>query len=122
MSIESVMLSNHLILCCCFPLLPVIFRSIRILSSELVLHIRWPKYWNFSFSISPSNEYSGLISLGLTGLISRQSKGLSRIFSRITIRSISSSTLSLLYSPTLASICGFWKKNIGLTMWTLSVK
>ena len=79
MSMESVILSNHLILCCCFPLLPVISPSIRIFSSESVLHIRWPKYWNFSFSISPSNEYSGLISLGLTGLISRQSKGLKNL-------------------------------------------
>ena len=63
MSIESVMLSNHLILC--HPLLPLpsIFSSIRIFSSDSALCIRWPKYWRFSFSISPSNEYSGLISL-----------------------------------------------------------
>ena len=61
-SIESVMASNHLILCCPFLLLPSTFPSIRVFSSELVLHIRWPKYWNFSFSISPFNEYSGLIS------------------------------------------------------------
>ena len=62
MSIESVMPSNHLILCCPLLLLPLIFPSVRIFSSELVLHIRWPKDWSFSFSISPSNEYSGLIS------------------------------------------------------------
>ena len=61
-SIESVMPSNHLILCCPLLLLPSIFSSIRVFSSESVLHIRWPKYWSFSFSISPSNEYSGLIS------------------------------------------------------------
>ena len=61
MSIESVMLSNHLILCHSLLLLPSIFPSIRIFSSELVLHIRWPKYWSFSISISPSNEYLGLI-------------------------------------------------------------
>ena len=61
MSIESVMPSNHLILCHPFPLPPSIFPSIRVFSSESVLHIRWPKYWSFSFSISPSNEYSGLI-------------------------------------------------------------
>ena len=61
MSVVSVMLSNHLILC--LPLLlPSIFPSIRVFSNELALHIRWPKYWSFSFSISPSNEYSGLIS------------------------------------------------------------
>ena len=62
MSIESVMPSNHLILCRPLLLLPSIFPSIRVLSNDLVLLIRWPKYWSFSFSISPSNEYSGLIS------------------------------------------------------------
>ena len=61
-SIELVMPSNHLILCCPLLLLPSVFPSIRVFSSELILHIRWPKYWSFSFSISPSNEYSGLIS------------------------------------------------------------
>ena len=61
-SIEWVMPPNHVILCCPFLLLPEIFPSIRVFSNELVLPIRWPKYWNFSFSISPSNEYSGLIS------------------------------------------------------------
>ena len=63
MSIMSVMPSNYLILCHTILLLPWIFPSIRVFSSELVLHIRWPKYWSFSFSISPFNEYSGLISL-----------------------------------------------------------
>ena len=62
MSIESVMLSSHLILCRPLLLSPSIFPSIRIFSNELAVHIRWPKYWSFSFSISPSNEYSGLIS------------------------------------------------------------
>ena len=62
LSIESVMPFNHLILCHPLLLLPSIFPSIRVFSTESVLHIRWPKYWNFSFSISPSNEYSGLIS------------------------------------------------------------
>ena len=61
MSIESVMPSNHLILCCPLILLPSIFHRIRIFLNESVLHIRWPKYWSFSFSISSSNEYSGLI-------------------------------------------------------------
>ena len=61
-SIESVMPSNHLILCHPLLLLPSVFPSIRVFSNELALHIRWPKYWSFSFSISPSNEYSGLIS------------------------------------------------------------
>ena len=63
MSIEFVMLFNHLILCCPLRLLPSIFPSIRVFSNNSVLCIRWPKYWSFSFSISPSNEYSGLISL-----------------------------------------------------------
>ena len=62
MSIESVMPSNHLILCRPFLLFPSIFPSIRVFSNESVLHIRWSKYWSFSFSIIPSNEYSGLIS------------------------------------------------------------
>ena len=62
MSIESVMLSNHLILCCPLLLLPSIFSSIRVFSNELAFYIRWPNYWNLSFSISSSNEYSGLIS------------------------------------------------------------
>ena len=62
MSIESIMPSNHLILCHPLLLLPSIFPSIRVFSKESVLHIRWPKYWSFSFSITPSNEYSGLIS------------------------------------------------------------
>ena len=62
MSIASVMPSNHLILCCPLLLLPSIFPSIRVFSNESVLHIRWPKYWSFSFNISPSNEYSGLVS------------------------------------------------------------
>ena len=68
MSIESVMPSNHLILCCPLLLLPSIFPSIRVFCKESVLHIRWPNYWNFSFSISPSNEYSGLISFRIDGL------------------------------------------------------
>ena len=62
MFFKSVMPSNHLILCCPLLLLPSIFPSIRVFSSESVLHIRWPEYWSFSLSISPSNEYSGLIS------------------------------------------------------------
>ena len=68
MSVESVMTSNHLILCCLFLLLPSIFPSIRVFSKESVLHIRWPKYWSFSFRISLSNEYSGLISFRMDWL------------------------------------------------------
>ena len=68
MSIESVMPSNHLILCCLLLLLPSIFPSIRVFSNESALSIRWPKCWSFSFSISPSNEYSGLISFRMDWL------------------------------------------------------
>ena len=68
MSIESLMPSSHLILCCPLLLLPSIFPSIRVFSNESVFHIRWPKYWSFSFSISPSNEYSGLISFRMDWL------------------------------------------------------
>ena len=85
MSIELMMPSNHLILCCPLLLLPSIFPSIRVFSSELALNIMWPKYWSFSFNISPSNEYSGLILVGFTCLISLQSKGLSRVFSSTTV-------------------------------------
>ena len=86
MSIESVMPSNHLILCHLFLLLPSIFPSIRVFSKESVLGIRWPKYWTFSFSISPFNEYSGLISFRFDWLNSLQSKGLSRVFSNTTVQ------------------------------------
>ena len=86
MSIKLVMPSNHLILCCPLLLLPSIFPSIRAFSKESVLCIRWPKYWSFSFSISPSNEYWDCFPLRLTGLISLQSKGLSRVFSSTTVQ------------------------------------
>ena len=85
MSIESMMPTNHLILCCPLLLLPSIFTSIRAFSNKLTLLIKWPSYWSFSFSISASDEYSGLIPSGLTGLISLQSKGLSRVFSSTTV-------------------------------------
>ena len=86
MSIESVMLSNHHILCRPLLLSSSIFPSIRVFSNESVLRIRWPKYWSFSFNIISSKEYSGLISSGWTGWISMQSKGLSRVFSNTTVQ------------------------------------
>ena len=87
MSIKSVMPSNHLILCHPLLLLTSIFPSIRVFSKESALPIRWPKFWSFSFSISCSNEYSGLISLtGLTGLFTSQLKGFSRVFSSTTVQ------------------------------------
>ena len=82
MSVESVMASNHLNLCRPLLLLPLLFPSIRILSNESALHIRWPKYW--SFSISTSNDIQDWLPLGWTGLISLQSKGLSKVFSNTT--------------------------------------
>ena len=85
-SIESGMLSNHLILCHPLLLLPPVFPSIRVFSNELALCIKWSKDCSSSFSLSPCNEYSGFNSLGLTGLISLQSKGLSRVFSNTTVQ------------------------------------
>ena len=85
MSIQSVMPSNHLILCHPRLILPSIFPSIRVSSNESVLHIRWPKYWSFSFSISRSNEYSGLISFRIDWLESLQPKGFSRVFSNTSV-------------------------------------
>ena len=86
MSIESVMQCNHLILCCHLLLLPSIFPSIRIFSNKLVFHIRWPKYWSFSFNISPSNEHPGLISFRMDCLDLLATKGLSRVFSKTTVQ------------------------------------
>ena len=86
MSIESVMPSNHLILCPPLLLLPSVFPSVSVFSNESVLCIRWPKYWSFSFSISPSNEYSGLISCRMNWLDLLLSKKLSRVFSNTTIQ------------------------------------
>ena len=112
MSIESVMPSNHLIFCC--PLLPPpsVFPSIRVFSSESALRMRWPKYWSFSFSISPSNEYSGLISFRMDWLdllaVSRDSQESSPT---PQLKSINSSVLSFLYSPTLTSIHVYWKNH-----------
>ena len=83
MSIKSVMPSNHLILCCPLLLLPSIFPSSRVFSNESALHIRWPKYWSFSFSISPSSEYSGLIFFRIDWFDPLAVKGLLRVFSTI---------------------------------------
>ena len=86
MSIESVMPSNHLILCHPLLLLPSIFPSIRVFSNESVLHIRWPKYWSFSFNISPSNEYSGLISLRMDWLDLFAIQGILKVFSNTIVQ------------------------------------
>ena len=108
MSIELVMPYNHLILCCPLLLPPPIFPSTRVFSNESVLHIRWPKYWHFSFIISPSNEYSGLISFRMDwlDLFAVQESSPTAQF-----KTINSSMLSFLYGPTLISIHEYWKNH-----------
>ena len=101
LSTRSIMLFNHLILCHSL-LLSSVFPSIRVFSSELALRIRWPKYW--SFSISPSNEYSGLISLRLTGVISLLTKDAQESSPAPHFKGINSFVLSLLYVPNITSI------------------
>ena len=121
MSIKSVMPSGHLILCCPLLLLPSILPSIRVFSKDSVLHIRWPKYyWSFSFSISPSNEYSGLISLRTDWFDLLVVQGTLNLESSPTpqwFKSNNSSVFSFLQSPTLTSIHDYWK-TIALTRWT----
>ena len=85
MAIKSMMTSSHLILCHPFLLLPSILPSIRVFSNELVLHIKWPKYWSFSLSISPSNEYSGLISFRIDWFDLLAVQG-TLVFSNITVQ------------------------------------
>ena len=109
MSIESVMPSNHLILCHLLLLLPSIFSSMRVFSNESVLHIRWPKYWNFRFIISPSNEYSGLISFRMDWL-DLLAVQLSKIFSNTTVQKHQFFYVQL-YSPALTSIHDHWKNH-----------
>ena len=112
MSIELVMPSNHLILCHPFLLPPSIFPSIRVFSNELVLHIKWPKYWSFSFSICPYNEYSGLISFRMDWLDLLESPRDSQESSPSPqFKSINSLALSFLHSPTLTSIHDYWKNH-----------
>ena len=103
----SRMPSNHLILCHPLFLLPSIFPNIRVFSNESVLHIRWPTYWSFSFSISPSNEYSGLISFSMDWLDLLESPQESSPTPQF--KSINSLAVSFLYSPTLTSIHDYWK-------------
>ena len=116
MSIESVMPSNHLILCRPLLLLPSIFPSIRVFSNESVLCIRWPEYWSFSFIISPSNEHPGLISFRMDWLDLRASQGTLKrdsqeSFPTSQFKSIISLAFSFLYSPTLTSIHDSWKNH-----------
>ena len=112
-SSELMMSSNHLILCHPLLLPPSIFPSIRVFSNESVLCIRWPKYWSFSFSISPSNEYPGLISFRMDwlDLVAVQGTLKSLLQQTPQFKSINSSALSFLYSPTLTSIRDHWKNH-----------
>ena len=107
---EVVMPSNHLILC--HPLLLLsVFLSIRVSSSESVLHIRWPKTWSFSFSISPSNEYSGLISFAIDWFDFLAVQGTLKSPPIPHFKSINSSAFSFLCGKTLTSIHGYWKNH-----------
>ena len=110
MSIELVIPSSHLILCHPLLFLPSIFSSIRVFSNESALHIRWPKYWSFSFNTSPSNEHPGLISFRMDGWISLQ-PGILKSSPAPQFKSINSSALSFLYSPTLTYIHDCWKNH-----------
>ena len=111
MSIELVMPSNHLILCHPLLLLTSIFLSIRVFSNEFILCIRWPKYWSFICSISPFNEYSGQISLSMNWLDLLAVQGSQESSPTPQFKSINSSVLSFLHSPTLTSIHDHWKKH-----------
>ena len=110
-STESVMPSDHLILCCSLLLLPSIFPNIRVFSNKLSLHIRWQSIGASASAWVLPKKIHGWFHLGLTGLISLLSKGLSRVFSSATVQIINSSALSLLYGPTLISIHDYWKNH-----------
>ena len=107
MPIESRMPSNHLILCRPLLLLPSISPSIRVFSNELALPIRWPNYWSFSFSISPSSKYSGLISLRFDWF----DLAVSRVFSTPQFEGTNSLAFNLFYCPTFTSIHDYWKNH-----------
>ena len=122
MSIELVMPSNPLILC--FPLLflPLIFPSIRVFSNELVLHIRWPKYWSFSFSISPSNEYSGLISFTIDWFDVLAIQGTLKHFFQNHSSKASILQHSAFFMVQLSHLCMTTEKIIALIMRTFAGK
>ena len=112
MSIKLVTPSNHLVPCCALLLLPSIFPSIRVFANESALHIRWPKYWSFSFSISPSNEYSGLISFKIDWFDLLAVQG--TLKSLLQHHSLKLSILqcsAFFYGPTLTSIHDYWKNH-----------
>ena len=119
--------SNHLILCHPLLLLPSIFPSIRVSSNESALHVRWPKYWSFSFSISSSNEYSGLISFRVDWLGFLAAQETLKSLLQHQFKSINSLVLSLLYGPILLSVLGllkifiyFWLCWVFIAKWAFS--
>ena len=112
MPIESVMPPSHLILCHPLLILPPIPPSIRVFYNKSTLHMRWPKYWSFSFSISPSNEYPGLISFRMDWLDLLAVQGtLKSLFQHHSLKSIHFLVLSFLHSQTLTSIHDHWKNH-----------
>ena len=111
MSLASVMLPNHFILYHPLFLLPAIFPSIRVFANESVLCIRWLTYWSFSFRLSPSNEYSGLMSFSMDWLNLFAVQGTLQESSPTQFKSINTSAFSFHYSPTLTSICDYWKNH-----------
>ena len=112
MSIESVMPSSHLILCCPLLLTPSIFPSIRVFSNESVLHIKWPKYWSFSFNISPSKEYSGLISFRMDWLDLLAVQGtLKHLLQHHSSKASILQRSAFFIVPTLTSIYAYWKNH-----------
>ena len=120
-SIELMMPSNNLILCHPLLLLLSIFPSIRVFSNESALHIRWPKYWSFNFSVSPSNEFSGLTSFRIDWF-DLAVQGTQEFSPTPQFKSINSSALSLLYGPTLTSIHDYRKNHSFWLYWPLSAK
>ena len=121
MAIESVMPSNHFVLRRLLLLLISIFPSIKVFSNESAPPIRCPKFWSYSFSISPSSENSGLISLEMIGFIPSLFRGFSRVFSSTTVQKHQFSALNLLYSPALTSNMTTGKTK-SLTIWTFVSK
>ena len=111
LSIELVVHSSHIILCHPLLLLPSIIPSIRVFSNQSLLYIRWPKYWSFTFSISPSNEYSGLISFRIDRFNLLEVQETQESSATPKFKSINYLALSFLSSPTLASIHDYWKNH-----------
>ena len=122
MFIESAMLSKHFLLCHSFLLLPSIFPSIRVFSDESALPIRWPKYWSFSFSISPSNEYSGLISFRMDWLDLLAVQGALKILLQHHNSKASILQNSAFFMVQLSHLYMTTGKTVTLTIWILSIK